>query len=197
MVSITPTRSHSTPQWHHVRLDARQLARREHEHMKMLFSWFHVAAGEPRDMSLWCVPDDHGGADIYLSPKSAQLAGNLVRSYQACPCAPPLDASVWITGTAGAHARRYYLPMTDTPPAIASQRLLPTPYSCRSVRSIEQTHISASWLFYSNQMAPFVQHFALAWALLSAPATETSASGTVHRPETGYPSAPSRQARGP
>lgn len=61
MIQLAQARRQAPSQWHHVRLDAPQLAEREHERMKMLFSRTYMAAHRPRGMTLWMTPDDADG----------------------------------------------------------------------------------------------------------------------------------------
>lgn len=166
MISFVQSRRHPPPQWHHLRLDAPQLAQREHERIKMLFSRTYMSAHRPRGMTLWMAANDGGGADMYVWPREAALAEQLIRRYQAHVCGPPPSSMVLVAGDGydeRAHATNRVGPRTTR----TTRSFLPACYPCRTVRALEQ-HMQAQSLPYNNsQLAPFVRRFACAWKLES------------------------------
>lgn len=98
MISFAQVRKASRASWHQVRLDASQLAAREHERMVLRFSrsWMH--SGWPRGMRLWMAADGDGGAELYLSPAATRPASELIRRYAAQACEPPDAAMILIAG---------------------------------------------------------------------------------------------------
>lgn len=169
MISLAQTRRASAPQWHHVRLEAQELAQREHERMKLRFNRLYMAARRPRGMRLWMTLDDDNGADVYLSPKAAPRAGNLIRRYQARPCDPPGRSTMLIAGDGYA----VHGPCAQAPPArttAAGRRFLPAPSTYRCVRSLVRRRVDdPAPPSVDNQMAPFVRRYAKAWGLSPPP----------------------------
>lgn len=166
MVPFTPTRKAPAPRWHHVRLEAQQLAEREHERMKMRFNRIYMAARTPRGMTLWMTPDGDS-ADVYLSPQAQLIANELIRRYQARPCDAPVQPTVLIAGD-GYDAQHLDTRVTSTPNIRTTRRYLPVPYSCRSVRTFVRTPQKPP-RFTRDQLAPFVRRYADAWALFPPP----------------------------
>lgn len=168
MRPLAQTRKHSTRQWHRVRLQAQQLAVREHELMKLRFNRLYMAARRPRGMNLWMSADGNGGADLYLSPRATPLADKLIDRYRARPCGPPTQAPVLVAGdgytSAGPHPYAASTRTTST-----THRFLPVGYTYRCVRSLTDGQDAEPSPGAGNRMAPFVHRYAKAWGLSPPP----------------------------
>lgn len=167
MIPFTQTHRGSTLQWHRVRLGLQQLVEREHERVKMRFNRIFMTVHNPRGMCLWMVLDDDG-ADLYLSPRAELLAKELIRQYQAQPCAAPGHPMVLIAGE-GYAAHEPDSRVVNTRTIATNRRFLPVPYSYRCVRSLRESPMPGTVLQSSGSMTPFVRRYAKAWALFSGP----------------------------
>ncbi len=163
MIRVAQPRARANQEWHHIRLEAPQMVAREHERMKLLFGTLYMGALMPAGMNLWMAPDYGGSADIYISPPSVPLAGDLIRRYQARPCAPPSRPIVLIAG-------HQYGTQDDTRcepwhAAEAAPRDGAASFPGRAV--YELTGRFSKTLPYAwGQFALFVRRFAQAWALI-------------------------------
>lgn len=150
-------------QWRCIRLETPQLAKREHERMIMLFNCIFMAAGRPRDVSLWMTAmDDNGGIDVYLSPRATPLVEELIRRYHASVCEHP-SASMELIAGHDSQAQDHQPPTVGLRTIASSRRYLPAPYTYRSVRAVQQPMANKTWLA-DSQMTPFVRRFIHAWA---------------------------------
>ncbi len=161
MIRFAPSRKRANPEWHHIRLEAPQMAAREHERMKLTFGTLYMTAHMPVGMNLWMAPDDGGGADIYISPVSAPFADDLIRRYRARPCPLPSQPILLIAG-------HQYEAQSD---AAAGSR--PAAASARNDVSASYPHRAAGGTvgrflrtlpYRPGRVAPLVRRFVRAWA---------------------------------